>query len=203
MPKIIVVAHQKGGVGKTTLSINLAHAFKEHKSTALVDMDVQGSVKDMGDLMEGISIMSYSSTLKKAAVDCIFVDTPGYLSGHMPEAFLLADFVLIPTKAGILDVKACGRTAEMVKQAMKKNKTLKAGIVLNMVNSRTTLAGEAREQLEHYGLPVLKTQIGERSDFIKSVAFSDGIYSKELRKSSGKAQDELNSLVTEVLFMIQ
>lgn len=200
MPKVIVLAHQKGGVGKSTLSINLAHAFKEHVRTAIVDLDIQGSVRDVAALMQGIPVIPYSKNVKRESeVDYVFIDTPPYLTERLPEVFRLADMVLIPTKAGVLDLIACGRTVAMVKGAQLTNKALKACIVLNMVNSSTKLTDEAQDQLiKDYGLKVMDSRIGERSDFVRSVALADGIYSTDNRK----AQDEMNALVKEIMFIL-
>lgn len=200
MPKVIALAHQKGGVGKSTLSINLAHAFKEHVKTVIVDLDAQGSVRDMASLMEGIPLIPYSKNLKRETdAAYIFIDTPPYLIEKLPEVFRLADMVLIPTKAGVLDIMACGRTVKMVKDAQLINKGLKACIVLNMVNSSTKLTDQAESALiKDYGFKVMDSRIGERSDFVRSVTLADGIYSTENKK----AQDEMNALVKEIMFIL-
>jgi chromosome partitioning protein len=44
MAKIITLAHQKGGVGKSTLALNLALCFKDQLRAALIDADLQGSI---------------------------------------------------------------------------------------------------------------------------------------------------------------
>ncbi|GAA4138585.1 hypothetical protein GCM10022216_15820 [Sphingobacterium kyonggiense] len=43
MSKIKTIAHQKGGVGKSTLAINLVYSFAQNVNTILTDRDHQGS----------------------------------------------------------------------------------------------------------------------------------------------------------------
>lgn len=102
------------------------------------------------------------------------------------EAFAIADLVLIPTQDGILDFVACRRTVDVVTAAMQKNKSLKAGIVLNMVKSGSALTNEAQGELEAFKIPVLRSRITHREDFKRSVALVDGIYSGEIKKAPQK-----------------
>ena len=45
---VIAIVNQKGGTGKTTLSINVASAFAEMYPTLLLDADPQGSAPRLG-----------------------------------------------------------------------------------------------------------------------------------------------------------
>lgn len=197
MAKVITLAHQKGGVGKSTLAVNLAHAFKDNAATAIIDMDAQGSVAQTANKIEGVTLIPLSSIGSKE-YNAIFIDTPPYLSDKLNQVFALSDLILIPTKAGIYDVLACKRTVDLVKEAMTKKKSLKAAIILNMVNSTTTLTAEAKEQLQSLGLPVMKAHITERMNFVRSIALPDGIYST----TDTKAIKEINVLTKEILFML-
>ncbi|MGN6532716.1 MAG: ParA family protein [Ginsengibacter sp.] len=197
MAKVITLAHQKSGVGKSTLAVNLAHAFKDNATTAIIDMDAQGSVAQTANKIEGVTLIPLSA-LESKKYHAIFIDTPPYLSDKLDQVFSLSDLILIPTKAGIYDVLACKRTVDLVKEAMKKKKSLKAAIILNMVNSTTTLTAEAKEQLQSLGLPVLKAQVTGRMNFVRSIALPDGIYST----NDTKAIKEINVLTKEILFML-
>lgn len=198
--KIITIAHQKGGVGKSTLAINLAHAFKDNVPTAVIDLDPQGSIIQSASKVKGIEILPWKkNTLEKLGDYFVFIDTPPYLSDKLADIFKISDLIIIPTKAGIYDVLACRRTVSLVKKAQKINKGLKAGIVLNQVNKTTTLTDEAKEALQNLEVPILKAQISERMNFIRSVALPDGIYSTK----DNKAINELNELTKETLFLLQ
>ena len=134
--KIITIAHQKGGVGKTTLALHLAACFKDGLSVGLLDTDLQGSLVGLADLLEGIELIPYDNqpqNLRSIAKDLLIVDTPPYLTSQLPSLFEVSDFVLVPSKVGFLDVMAVRATLQLIREAQQKHPNLKAAMVLNMV----------------------------------------------------------------------
>lgn len=198
MAKIITIAHQKGGVGKSTLALNLAYRFSKEIKTALTDTDPQGSTMQLKDIVEGIDILDYTGmkNLQTQPYDIIFIDTPPYLTENMISIFLNSDFVLIPTKAGVPDIMAIRATIELVKEAQAKKPDLKAGIVLNMVKPRANITEEAKEQLKGYGLPIL-AEIRDRVVF-NNTFLSGGIGTG----NDQQAIQELEQLTTEILNLL-
>ena len=51
MPKIILITHQKGGVGKSTLTFNLAQNIAANSRVAVLDFDLQGSLSQLEELV--------------------------------------------------------------------------------------------------------------------------------------------------------
>ena len=195
--KIITIAHQKGGVGKTTLAINLAYCFAEGARVAIVDTDLQGSVSDLREFLTGIDLISLDQ-LTSADIsdryDLIVIDTPPYLSNRLSELFAMSDYVLVPTKAGILDAMAIRATIALLGQSMKAKPALRAGIVLNMVIPRTSLNGEVREILSGYGLGVHNATISQRVSYTRSPVTNSVFGADDQR-----AKDEVINLATEIL----
>jgi chromosome partitioning protein len=196
MSKIITVAHQKGGVGKSTLALNLATCFQEELSVALVDIDLQGSVTDLKDDFPKLAIITEDQfgEIQKMPYDLIVVDTPPYLSSRLPELFLISDYVLVPTKAGFFDVMAIRSTLQLIEEARKTHKALKSGIVLNMVKPRSGVTGEVQELLKSLNIPLLATIIHDRVSFTRS-PLTGGVLGGE----DSKAKEEITSLAEEIV----
>lgn len=196
MAKIITVAHQKGGVGKSTLALNLATCFQGELSVALVDIDLQGSIADLKDDFPELAIITEDQfeQIQKLSYDLIVVDTPPYLSSRLPDLFQISDYVLVPTKAGFFDVMAIRSTLQLIEEAGKKHKTLKAGIVLNMVKPRSGVTGEVQDLLRSLSVPLLKTIVHDRVSFTRS-PLTGGVLSGE----DPKAKEEITSLVEEIV----
>lgn len=196
--RIITIAHQKGGVGKTTLALNLGYCFKESSRVAVLDSDPQGSVSGLGELGEvvGIDFVTYEDFKAGKVIDydVLIIDTPPYLSNKLPEFFEVSDFVVVPTKAGILDAMAIRATIALLKQAQQKRPNLKAGIVLNMIRSNTSITEEIRSILIKYDMPIMQTIISERVSYARS-PITGGVFNTE----DIKAQEEIINLANEII----
>lgn len=200
MTKIICIANQKGGVGKSTLSLSLASCFKTNLKVGIVDIDLQGSLSAMNLMADGITVVPYDKSLKWVTDhlhDIIIVDTPPYLSSILPDIFAMSDFILIPTKAGFFDLMAIKSTIALVNEARKKNSELKSGIVFNMVKHNSSISEELKNVMENESIPILKSIITERISYTRSV-INGGIFNS----NDDKAKNEIVSLADEIISMM-
>jgi chromosome partitioning protein len=199
MGKIITVAHQKGGVGKSTLAMNLALCFQDQLSVALVDTDLQGSIYHIKDDFPNLSIIGIDrlQDINQLDYDLVIVDTPPYLSNKLPDLFLHSDFILVPTKAGFFDVMAIRSTLALIKEAQARQSHLKSAIALNMIKPRTSITGEVIALLETMGTPVLNTRVHDRVSIARS-SITGGV----LNSGDQKAKDEITRLAEEIVNLI-
>lgn len=190
MSKIILSTHQKGGVGKSTLLFNLAVNLKENAKVCIIDLDAQGSLYQVRNLSE-VPIFSEDKLkeIQNLDFDFIFIDTPPYLSNKLTELCDLADVIIIPTKAGVLDLLAIKSTINIIEHSGNENKAL---IVFNMVKPNTTLTEEIKDQLSDYNVRVSKNMISDLVIFSRSVLIN-GV------EDNNKAQKQIDALTKEVL----
>jgi chromosome partitioning protein len=198
-PKIIMFFNQKGGVGKSTLSINLAHCFKRKAKTAIVDLDGQGTTTELSEKIKGVPLLKYSTALRSEDFDFVLIDCPPYLTDKLSGAFAQADLIIIPTQDGIADLLACRRPVDLVKIAMARNKALKAAIVLNLVDTSSKLAETAKAWLQKHNLPILDVMVEDKADLSRSIGMDDGIFSFKNKL----AQSDINALAAEILMMLR
>ncbi|EKB54135.1 ParA family protein [Bergeyella zoohelcum] len=192
MPKFILSTHQKGGVGKSTLTFNLACVLNTQSKVAICDLDPQGTLASLKNLSEiPIYINKDLESLKSSDYDFVFIDTPPYLTNELPKLLKFMDAIIIPTKVGLADFMAITKTIEIIENDNKGNKAI---IVLNMVKPNTKLTDEMKESLENISIKTANTNISDLVAFTRSLA-TNGV-------DDAKAQSQINDLLIEVLSIL-
>ncbi|MFH1605595.1 MAG: ParA family partition ATPase [Pseudomonadota bacterium] len=176
---ILALLNQKGGVGKTTLALNLAGewARQGHRVT-LIDADPQGSALDWSQQRsrEGLPrlfgvIGLARDTLHREApelardADYVVIDGPPRVASLMRSALLTADLVLIPVQPSPLDGWASAEMLSLFTEARIYRPELVARFVLNRCASRTVMARETAEMLADHDPQALASAIGQRIGF--------------------------------------
>ena len=151
---VIVVANPKGGVGKTTLSTNLAGYFAARGHVVMLgDVDRQQSARTwLGLRPAGLPVISTWEATHDEIVrppkgtTHVVLDTPAGLHGtRLDEVMKLADKVLIPLQPSIFDIHA---THAFVRQLLAHKRS--ARVQLGVVGMRTREGTIATDQLRGF-----------------------------------------------------
>lgn len=195
--KTIAVISQKGGSGKTTLSINLAIAAAEDGySVLIIDLDPQQSAVRWSRLRkasEPVIVSGHAPNLadlvskaKAAGAHLVIIDTAPKSESATLAAARLADLLMIPCQPSSLDLDAVADTVNIAKLAHKP-----AFFVLNGCKAGSSLTEQAAEALGEYGLPIAPVRIGHRVAFVKSLTQVLGVTEMEPFGRSAKDIKEL------------
>jgi chromosome partitioning protein len=202
--KTIALIAQKGGVGKTTLAVNLAVAAGMR--TALFDLDQQESAVIWADRrkeemphVEFLTERRLSEGLKAAErgkFDLAIIDTPPAAGPQAYTAAQAADLILIPCRPSLIDLDAIRRTAQLVKSA-----GVPAFVVFNAApHSATTLIEDACAIVEASGLRTAPTVLRERSAYRAAWPIGKTVVETQPR---GKAAQEISALTKWILAQLQ
>ncbi|HEY5598020.1 MAG TPA: ParA family partition ATPase [Kiloniellales bacterium] len=205
--KIICVAQQKGGAGKTTLCAHLAVALAAgRRSVAVLDIDPQQSLTTwyrqreelFGDDGAGLAAESLddlrtSGQVKKLAKgrDILIIDCPPHAGNEARIAMRNADLVVVPVQPSPMDVWATRPTLELAAR-----EGVPVLMVLNRVPARANLTDEMLAAAKAYGVKIARTRVGNRVLF--AGALNEGLTAGEMAPS-GRAANEIERLAREVL----
>jgi chromosome partitioning protein len=207
----IAVLNQKGGVGKTTLTINLgAAAHLAGRRTLILDLDAQGSAIDWSaareaeSKLDGLAVARADKALNlkrfeelTAGFDVAILDGPPRLGNITQAAAIAADIVLVPLRPGVFDWWACSETLALLDaaddtRAVLGRRPVRRMFVLNAADERTRLARAAQEALGKLG-ELAPVTIAPRVAFAESAssgesvltAAPDGLAAEEVRRLWG------------------
>lgn len=193
--KIISFLNSKGGVGKTTLCVNLADDFYQRgKSVLVVDADPQGSVRDWrearGEDRDTFDILAadrkhtllqLESALILKQYEYVLIDTPGKLTDLTSTAITLSDLCLLPVQPSAYDIWSTQSVIELVKIRQEINKKLKAAIIINRAIPNTLVCKEALAELRKCEIPVLNQVISQRVAYAHAVGEGQTVFNLKNR----------------------
>jgi chromosome partitioning protein len=213
-PMIIAVLNPKGGCGKTTIAINLAHAFKNvGYKTLLVDSDTQRSSTDWYDRTDGkiIPVEHYFKDKTfamdveriKNLYDIIIIDGASQVQDLMGTSIQISDFILIPMKASALDAWA---VEELITFVKKKTMTSQynpdnkfcARFVINADRKITKASKTIARDLEPFGIKVLESRTTLKVTYEASLNNGQTVYTCP-KKDAFQEIDNIRNEIIEVI----
>lgn len=213
--KIIAVVNQKGGCGKTTITMQLAGALgKDGHKILVVDADPQGTAtrwaasgdddKPFPAVLSGLSAAGAKvhREVKKyiGEYDYILIDCPPAVDSPTPQsALLIADLALVPVIPSPADLWAAVGIQELIERMKDVNEVLKARLIANMCQANTNLNVDAVELLKNFGIKKLESNLSLRTAYRQSAVLGGTVFDI---KGADKAIKEIQALKQEILSIL-
>ena len=205
----IGITNLKGGVGKTTLSINLAVCFAHMcYKVCIVDTDTnQNSLQWYGAREEALpQVLAIGTTDPKALTktvdtlntqyDIIIMDGTPNLSEMNTRVMMSSDLLIIPIRPGANDFRAMGEYISRFEQVKELRENLPAYFLINEYDERKLSHKTVKDALqENFEIPILNSVIKSRTVYGEATLMGTGVY----EQSDDKAKAEMVAVTNEVL----
>jgi len=214
--KIIAVVNQKGGAGKTTVSMQLAGTLGlRGYRTLVVDADPQGTASRWAasapdDRPFPASVVGLSAAqgklhreVKKLMDDYRFIVIDGPPAAESPiaqSALMVADMALVPVIPSPLDMWASIGIRKAIENAADLNENLQARLVVNQCQPNTSLARDVLDLLPEFGIETLRSQLHQRTVYRQCAVFGQTVH--DFGYKAAPAVKEINALCDEVMAVL-
>lgn len=213
-PKILSFLHEKGGVGKTTNSINVSRGLElRGYKTLLVDSDAQknsqrwaeisGSqyvtvvgAKEDDDEKRITTQESLKRIIKSFKADCHFmvIDCPPGVSTLTAFIISVSDYILIPICPSVHDFNATAVLLDLIQSRQKINPSLKAALFMSKLVKNSKSYKEACEGLKNCELPVFDSFTTQTQAYVWSQGEGKTIYESKHKEAIKQTDDIINEL---------
>jgi chromosome partitioning protein len=197
--KVIAGANLKGGVGKSTTTINLAAASQMAGiRTGIIDIDPEQQAaarwKDSRTaeypvVKSGVytRLPQAIAEMEKDGIELIFIDCPAFVQPPTKEALKVADLALIPCRTTVQDLQFLTTTVDLAAEQQKP-----VAIVLNAVEPQIREYQEAVTFIEKQGLALAPVYLSKAVAYHRAITAALGVTEYE---PTGKAAQEVLSLL--------
>jgi chromosome partitioning protein len=213
---VISITNLKGGVGKSTLSQNLAVAFANAGvKICLADTDSEQQTSVKWSSMRGDDLTSVPVYLitpekiteeiltLKSKFDIVLIDGTPALTELTTRIVILSDCVFVPVLPSIADVWALDTFLKRFKEAKMTKESLgasvKIALLLNRFSDKTNLDKEVQDAIKSFDLKVFDNKISNLVAYREATAQGLGVI--ELKDT--KAKTEINNLFEEIKTFIK
>lgn len=209
MNKIIVIAHQKGGVGKSTIASNLAAEIAKQYTVSAIDLDLQKSLTYFNNVrrqanLKALNIINVTSAKElmheiNNNKDILIIDVGGYDSDINRLAIIGADILITPVSDSDIELVGLFAFRNILRDLRKQNSNLTAKILFNKIHTRV---GENNKGLtdinvfisENPEFDKFKAMLRDRNDYKRAWGLGQSVI-----EYNNKAIDEMKNLINEVI----
>lgn len=208
---IISITSLKGGVGKSTLSQNLAVCFSHMDyKVAIIDADLNASSERWSGLRDNdkyppimtVSIdtpkaLRNNATLLERDYDIVIIDGTPALSKLVSTIMLMGDVIIVPIKPSILDIWATEKFQERYEEAVTtKGEEIPGYFVLNEYEGRMNFNQEAKEAVDDLGFKMLESSVKTRQAYKEAIQFGLGVYEYKDKKAKAEIVKLTNEIIS-------
>lgn len=180
MSKIITVAHTKGGVGKSTLAWNLAHALHNAGEVVrIVDLDFQQTLFFINGLNEESKMEVLQPQDGKELLDIfenhhgyLIIDLGGFDSDINRLAMSKADKIVVPVSSSVTEIIGF----QTFKAILEDIDATSINVVLNNIHHRLKEFSSIEQIVQNENMKLLKTVIRNRSIYKDSLGFGKSVF---------------------------
>jgi chromosome partitioning protein len=209
---VIALLSQKGGGGRTSLTVSLATAAEEAgKQTLIIDLDPQATACKWGDRREAEApividaqparLANALSKAKEGGIDLVLIDTPPRSAEAALAAAKVADLIVMPVRPQMYDLETIPNTLDLIATAAAgRPNPIPTIAVLNAIPSRGTRHEQAKAGLVGMGLTVCDVTVGYRAAFGDAAALGLSVLEHD---RAGRAADEVRQVYHAVIGLLE
>ena len=206
MSFVISFINQKGGVGKSTLSINVASCFALlRQKVLLIDADRQATASTWASLRGETPFQVVNMARENMARDALklaedfdftIIDGPPQAEAISRSCIVASDLAAVPIEPGGASRWSSDLTVRQLKEAAELKPALKCGFVVSRKIGATILGRDTRGMAADAGIPTFETEIEQRVAYAEAMTMGKTIFEWAGR---GPAATEIQTLTHELL----